>query len=278
VRPGERRLRYRPGRWTRRRRPCSTAARRRRSSGWRAARRAARRRCGSGVTSSRGRSPRAGWAGCCFGYDETLSRKLAIKLWRPQASRGEDLRARMLREAQALARLSHPNVVHVYEVGDHRDLLYLAMEYVEGRTLREWVKQDRPELPRIVERYVQAGQGLAAAHRAGGAAPRLQAGQRGGRRRRAGAGPRLRAGAGRLAHVRRDSFAGAGRAVAGGPGGVRQPDHAGGLDAGGRRRTCPRSSWRAGTRTCARTSTASAWRCGRRSTGCGRSRGRRWRS
>ena len=102
-----------------------------------------------------------------LGYDETLSRKLAIKLWRPQASRGEDLRARMLREAQALARLSHPNVVHVYEVGDHRDLLYLAMEYVEGRTLREWVKQDRPELPRIVERYVQAGQGLAAAHRAG---------------------------------------------------------------------------------------------------------------
>lgn len=102
-----------------------------------------------------------------LGYDETLNRKLAIKLWRPQASRGEDLRARMLREAQALARLSHPNVVHVYEVGDHRDLLYLAMEYVEGRTLREWVKQDRPELPRLVERYVQAGQGLAAAHRAG---------------------------------------------------------------------------------------------------------------
>jgi tetratricopeptide (TPR) repeat protein/predicted Ser/Thr protein kinase len=102
-----------------------------------------------------------------LGYDETLGRKLAIKLWRPQARSGEDLRARMLREAQALARLSHPNVVQVYEVGDHRDQLYLAMEYVEGRTLREWAAQDRPELARLLERYVQAGQGLAAAHRAG---------------------------------------------------------------------------------------------------------------
>ncbi len=100
-------------------------------------------------------------------YDDTLNRKLAIKLWRPQASRGDDLRGRMLREAQALARLSHPNVVQVYEVGDHRDLLYLAMEYVEGRTLREWARQDRPELPQILERYLQAGEGLAAAHRAG---------------------------------------------------------------------------------------------------------------
>ena len=100
-------------------------------------------------------------------YDETLDRKLAIKLWLPRVSCGEDLRARMLREAQALARLSHPNVVQVYEVGNHNDLLYLAMEYVRGRTLREWIEQDRPDLPRILERFMQAGEGLAAAHRAG---------------------------------------------------------------------------------------------------------------
>ncbi|MCB9568733.1 MAG: serine/threonine protein kinase [Myxococcales bacterium] len=101
-----------------------------------------------------------------LGYDEELSRKLAIKLWRAQGE-AEELRTRMRREAQALARLSHPNVVQVYEVGDHRGQLYLAMEYVEGETLREWVRAAKRPTAAIVERYVQAGRGLVAAHRAG---------------------------------------------------------------------------------------------------------------
>ena len=100
-----------------------------------------------------------------LGYDEELNRKVAIKLWRDRSD-AADLRVRMRREAQALARLSHPNVVQVYEVGDHRGQLYMAMEYVEGKTLREYVR-DAPPLSAIVERYVQAGRGLAAAHRAG---------------------------------------------------------------------------------------------------------------
>ena len=100
-----------------------------------------------------------------LGYDEELDRKLAIKLW--HGARDHTMRVRVLREAQALARLSHPNVITVYEVGEEQGRVYLAMEYVEGETLRRWV-EDKPRTPAaILARYVEAGRGLAAAHRAG---------------------------------------------------------------------------------------------------------------
>ena len=102
-----------------------------------------------------------------LGYDDELDRKLAIKLWRKSSRDAAELAARMRREAQALARLSHPNVVQAYEVGDHRGQLYLAMEYVEGQTLREWIHDQPRALSAILERYIQAGRGLAAAHHAG---------------------------------------------------------------------------------------------------------------
>ena len=102
-----------------------------------------------------------------LGYDETLSRRVAIKLWHAHTGRDDDLRGRMLREAQALARLSHPNIVQIYEVAEYGAQLYLAMEYVEGRTLRQWVMEEEPRLPLLLDRFVQAGQGLAAGHREG---------------------------------------------------------------------------------------------------------------
>ena len=101
-------------------------------------------------------------------YDDELERRVAIKvLTGGDATGGSIGKARMQREAQALARLSHPNVVHVYEVGLADGRLFLAMEFVEGRDLREWLAQAPRTWRQIVDVCTQAGRGLAAAHAAG---------------------------------------------------------------------------------------------------------------
>lgn len=97
-------------------------------------------------------------------YDARLDRKLAIKLLHPHLA--HRFSARLVREAQALARLSHPNVVQVYEVGTDEGQAFVAMELVPGVTLRQWQAEPRP-WRECVEVYVQAGQGLAAAHAKG---------------------------------------------------------------------------------------------------------------
>lgn len=100
-------------------------------------------------------------------WDADNHRPVAIKLLRDDRSMRRDSQSRFLREAKAMARLDHPNVVHIYEVGTHDGRVFLALEYVEGRTLREWVEQDRPAVGDIVRRYLDAGRGLEAAHLAG---------------------------------------------------------------------------------------------------------------
>jgi serine/threonine protein kinase len=98
-----------------------------------------------------------------LGYDARLDRRAAIKLLRSNGA-GELGRARLLREAQALARLSHPNVVPVYESGEHGDHAYIAMEYVAGDTLRGWLRAAPRTTTEILEVFVAAGRGLEAAH------------------------------------------------------------------------------------------------------------------
>jgi tetratricopeptide (TPR) repeat protein/tRNA A-37 threonylcarbamoyl transferase component Bud32 len=101
------------------------------------------------------------------GYDDELDRKVAIKLLRGKANVNLDgRRSRMLREAQALARLSHPNVVQVYEIGEHEQNSFIAMEYVDGLTLKDWIAlpHSRTEILAV---FIAAGQGLAAAHQKG---------------------------------------------------------------------------------------------------------------
>jgi serine/threonine-protein kinase len=98
-------------------------------------------------------------------YDLQLNRRVAIKLVRSGAS--PETRARMVREAQAMARLTHRNVVTVHEVATLGDEVFIAMELVTGPTLRAWLKE-RPRSRRaILEVFLDAGRGLAAAHRAG---------------------------------------------------------------------------------------------------------------
>lgn len=110
----------------------------------------------------------AGGMGVVFAaFDEKLERKVAIKL---VATSGGDSRAqeRLLREAQAQGRLSHPNVVTVYEVGALSEgQLFIAMELVKGETLREWQRGEKRTWQEALAKYVAAGEGLAAAHRNG---------------------------------------------------------------------------------------------------------------
>ncbi|MCY1068352.1 serine/threonine protein kinase [Nannocystis sp. RBIL2] len=98
-------------------------------------------------------------------YDERLDRRIAVKLLRSGES--SDNQARLLREAQAMARLSHPNVVAVHEVGAWEQQVYVAMEFVRGPNLREWLQAVPRDIREIREVFVAAGRGLAAAHHAG---------------------------------------------------------------------------------------------------------------
>ncbi len=98
-------------------------------------------------------------------YDERLDRKVAIKVLRPESSGGQS-RVRLLREAQAMARLSHPNIVGVHEVGEDGDSVFVAMEFVRGDSLDRWLEQRRPWRT-VLEVFMAAGRGLQAAHAAG---------------------------------------------------------------------------------------------------------------
>jgi len=103
-------------------------------------------------------------------YDPELDRKVAIKLLRPESpeqSHDTDGKARLLREAKAMARLSHPNVIAVHDVGTIGDEVFVAMEYVEGSTLRRWLDEKPRNRREIVGAFAMAGRGLAAAHSAG---------------------------------------------------------------------------------------------------------------
>ncbi|MCP3136829.1 protein kinase domain-containing protein [Pyxidicoccus xibeiensis] len=103
-------------------------------------------------------------------YDPELDRRVAVKLLRPELLAGpgaDENRARMLREAQALARLADSRVVTVHDAGAHGDQVFLAMEYVEGQTLREWLEAGPQPWRQVLERFLEAGWGLAAAHAAG---------------------------------------------------------------------------------------------------------------
>lgn len=97
-------------------------------------------------------------------FDPDLDRKVAVKVLRKRQDRVA--RSRLLLEAQAMAKLSHPNVVTVYEVDTESGRDYIVMEYVDGMTLAAWGTESH--CPRtILSVYLQAGRGLAAAHKAG---------------------------------------------------------------------------------------------------------------
>jgi hypothetical protein len=98
-------------------------------------------------------------------FDEQLQRTVAIKLLR-RPGRGADTEARnrLLREARAMARVHHPNVVTIHEVGAHADQVFIVMELVDGVDLDRWSRQRARAWPEIVDVWIAAGRGLAAIH------------------------------------------------------------------------------------------------------------------
>ncbi|MEX1367135.1 MAG: protein kinase [Nannocystaceae bacterium] len=100
-------------------------------------------------------------------YDARLDRRVAIKRLRRASVDRPERHARLLREAKALARLSHPNIVTIHEVWEERDEVLLAMEFVQGQDLAKWQQQRPRPWTEVLHAYRQAGAGLAAAHDAG---------------------------------------------------------------------------------------------------------------
>jgi len=106
----------------------------------------------------------------CAAHDEALERRVAVKLIRntyASRRRAEEERRRLLREARAMARLSHPNVVEVYDAGTIDTHVYLSMELVVGQTLKQWLSAETRSWTEILAVFAQAGRGIAAAHGVG---------------------------------------------------------------------------------------------------------------
>ena len=103
-------------------------------------------------------------------HDPKLDRKVALKLLSSEAAAGGDVAmrtARLWREAQALARLTHKNLVGVFDVLSHGEQLVIAMEYVPGHNLHQWLSEQQRPWRDVLRVFVDAGRGLAAAHDAG---------------------------------------------------------------------------------------------------------------
>jgi serine/threonine protein kinase/formylglycine-generating enzyme required for sulfatase activity len=102
-------------------------------------------------------------------YDPELDRKIALKLLRPQGKAADLSRrqARMVREAKAIAKLSHPNVVGIFDVGVHEGQVFMAMEHLAGGTLRHWMAAKKRPWRETIQMFIAIGHGLAGAHAEG---------------------------------------------------------------------------------------------------------------
>ncbi len=111
----------------------------------------------------------AGGMGVVYGaYDVELNRKVAIKLLRIAPGQDQSIgRARLMREAQAMAKVDDANVVTVFEVGKHRGDVYIAMEFIDGETFGDWRTRTGALWPEVINILGQAARGLVAAHAQG---------------------------------------------------------------------------------------------------------------
>jgi serine/threonine protein kinase/tetratricopeptide (TPR) repeat protein len=100
-------------------------------------------------------------------HDATLNRKVALKILPSALASNQNRMGRFTQEAQAAAALNHPNIAHVYEIGKHADVHFIAMEYVDGVTLREAIHRERTAIPKLLRYLQQVAEGLTKAHAAG---------------------------------------------------------------------------------------------------------------
>jgi serine/threonine protein kinase len=96
--------------------------------------------------------------------DTRLHRKVALKILPTELAANKDRMRRFEQEAQAAATLNHPNIAHIYEIGESGGVNFIAMEFVDGVTLREKIHQEQTELRKLLRFLQHAAEGLAKAH------------------------------------------------------------------------------------------------------------------
>jgi serine/threonine protein kinase len=99
--------------------------------------------------------------------DTRLDRKVALKILPADLAANQDRMRRFVQEAKAVAALNHPNIAHIYEIGESDGTSFIAVEYIDGTTLREQIHQERTELRTLLRFLQHAAEGLAKAHAAG---------------------------------------------------------------------------------------------------------------
>jgi len=99
--------------------------------------------------------------------DLELRRKVALKILPAELAANQDRMRRFKQEAQATAALNHPNIAHIYEIGESQNMHFIAMEFIDGPTLKEVIKTRRDDLARLLRYLQHAAEGLAKAHAAG---------------------------------------------------------------------------------------------------------------
>ena len=99
--------------------------------------------------------------------DTTLPRKVALKVLPPDVAVNQDRMRRFKQEATSAASLNHPNIAHIYEIGEAEGFHFIALEYVQGQTLREKIHHEEEELSKLLRILQHVAEGLAKAHAAG---------------------------------------------------------------------------------------------------------------
>src|SRR5262252_1523887 len=100
-------------------------------------------------------------------HDTKLDRKVALKILPAEVALHRDRMDRFVREAKAAAALNHPNIAHIYEIGEADGTHFIAMEFIDGATLREKIHREQTELRKLLRYLQQVAEGLAKAHAAG---------------------------------------------------------------------------------------------------------------
>src|SRR5436190_5628724 len=100
-------------------------------------------------------------------HDTELDRKVALKILLPEVASNRDRMDRFLREAKSAAALNHPNIAHIYGIGDADGTKFIAMEFIDGVTLREKIHRERTELSKLLRYLHHTAEALAKAHGAG---------------------------------------------------------------------------------------------------------------
>src|SRR5215216_7741222 len=98
--------------------------------------------------------------------DTSLNRKVALKVLPAEVASDQDRMRRFKQEATAAASLNHPNIAHIYEIGEAEGLNFIAMEYVDGPTLRTKIYDDQEDLAKLLRILQHVAEGLAKAHSA----------------------------------------------------------------------------------------------------------------